>query len=178
MSTSQPSATDAVDPNFPWPTVGAFVANAYHEAGHAVAAFALGIPVKHVSIMPDPKRGSAGHVRLGKCRSVDAMHKQGIVALAGEAAQRRYNPRSVRRHHGGGDRQAVADYAFERTGSGEQATLLARLWGLQARDLVEKRWGAIHLIATALLRQSTLNAAQVRMVLFRIPTAEDKAGHA
>jgi hypothetical protein len=74
------------------------VATTYHEAGHVVAAFAYGIPVKHVFIMPDAEQGAAGHVRLGRCRSVDAMHKQGIVALAGVAAQRRYSPRSIRRY--------------------------------------------------------------------------------
>ena len=154
----------------------ALAATAHHEAGHTVAAFVLDIPVKRVSIVPDAKRGVAGHVYLGSCRSVDAMHRQGIVALAGEAAQRRYNPRSVRHHHGGGDRQAVAKHALERTGSEEQATLLARLWELQARDLVERRWEAIQRVAAALLKQQTLDAAQVRMILFRIPTSEDEIG--
>lgn len=177
MSTSQPSATDAVDPNFPWPTVGAFVANAYHEAGHAVAAFALGIPVKRVSIVPNSKCGSAGHVRLGKCRSVDMMHKQGIVAMAGEAGQRIYG-HGWRRYHESSDRQAVADYALEHTGSEKQATLLVRLWELQARDLVEKQLSSVHLVTNALMKHWALNAAQVRMILFRIPGAEDKAGHA
>lgn len=153
----------------------ATAATAHHEAGHAVAAFALRIPVKRVSIMPDASRDAAGHVYLGKSRSVDAMHRQGIVALAGEAAQRRYNPRSVRYHHGGGDRQAVAEYALERTGSGEQATLLARLWELQARDLVEKRWGTIQRVATALLARQTLNAEQVRMLAFRVRIVDEMA---
>lgn len=148
-------------------------ATAYHEAGHAVAALALRIPVKRVSIVGDAKRGVAGHVYLGPSRSVDAMHKQGIVALAGEAAQRRYNPRSVRAHHGGGDRQAVAEYALERTGSGEQATLLARLWELQARDLVEKRWDTIQRVAIALLEWQTLDAERVRTLAFRAHVAND-----
>lgn len=155
----------------PSPTV--LFATAHHEAGHAVAAFALRIPVKRVSIMPDAKRSSAGCVYIGPSRSVDAMHRQGIVALAGEAAQRRYNPRSVRGHHGGGDRQVVAEYAFERTGSGEQATLLARLWELQARDLVEKRWDTIQRVAAALLKWQTLNAEQVRMLAFRVRIADE-----
>ena len=35
-------------------------ATAYHEAGHAVAALALGRPVDHVSVLPDRER-------LGQC---------------------------------------------------------------------------------------------------------------
>ena len=148
---------------------------AHHEAGHAVAALVLHIPVKRISIVPDGRQGVAGHVYLGKCRSVDAMHRQGTVALAGEAAQRRYNPRSVRRD-GGRDRQAVVDFALDQTGgSGEQATLLAQLWELQARNLIESQWDTVQLVAKYLLRQSMLNAAQIRTILFRMPGAEDAA---
>jgi len=53
----------------------ATAATAHHEAGHAVAAFALRIAVKRVSIMPDTSRDAAGHVYRGRCRSVDAMHR-------------------------------------------------------------------------------------------------------
>lgn len=174
MSAKKPVAAGPIKREVAWPTLRTYTATAYHEAGHAVAAFVLGVPLKSVCIVPDPKAGNAGHVSLGRCRSVDAMHKLGIVAVAGEAAQRRYNPRSVRRHHGGGDRQAVVDFALDRTGgSEEQATLLARLWELQARDLVESRWDAVQLVAKALFKRNTLDAAQIRMILFRIPGAED-----
>ncbi len=36
---------------------------AYHEAGHAVAAFYLHMPVYKATIKPDSERGTDGHVR-------------------------------------------------------------------------------------------------------------------
>lgn len=46
-------------------------ATAFHEAGHAVAAFALGRPVKQASIVPE--KGTLGHVRLGGRNQVRRM---------------------------------------------------------------------------------------------------------
>lgn len=134
---------------------------AHHEAGHAVAAFFRGVRIKHVTILAD--QGSAGHVRfLGRPgRGVAQMHKRGVVALAGEAAQRRFSPCSVRRHHGAGDRGAVLAFALDCTGSTEQAELLARLWEVQARDLVELRWPSVQRVAAALLERETLDAGEV-----------------
>lgn len=82
-------------------------------------------------------------------------------------------PLVQRSKHGAGDRELVADYALRCVGSAEQAQLLAHLWRVQARDLVQSRWAAIQHVAAALLEQQTLDADQVRRLVFATPTAGD-----
>src|ERR1700747_802231 len=61
---------------------------AYHEAGHAVAALALGRPVQRVSVLPDAKF-------LGRCEfgkgvfrpSEDWLEREILIALSGIVAE-------------------------------------------------------------------------------------------
>ena len=46
---------------------------------------------------------------------------------------------------------------------------------MQARDFVKARWGAIQRVAAALLEQQTLDAGQVRRLVFTMPAADDMA---
>src|SRR3954465_12559822 len=64
---------------------------AYHEAGHAVVALALGRPVAHVSVLP-------GREHLGLCEfgkgvfrpSEDWLEREILIGLAGLAAEARF----------------------------------------------------------------------------------------
>lgn len=142
----------------------ALAATAHHEAGHAVAAVYRGIGIRRVTIAARPD--SAGHVHyLRPMRGVEQIHKRGMVAMAGEAAQRRFNPRSIRRHHGGSDREQVVAYAVECTGSNEQAELMARLWEVQAREFVLFHWTVIQHVAAELLVRQTLKHEDVRRLI-------------
>ncbi len=98
-------------------------------------------------------------------------HVLGMIALAGEAAQRRFNARTVRRHHGGGDREAVLAYALDWSGSAAQAKALVNLWQIQAKEVVEHRWPAIQRVAAALLERETLTEAEVRGLTMPGPVA-------
>ncbi|HEY1067129.1 MAG TPA: M50 family metallopeptidase, partial [Pirellulales bacterium] len=61
---------------------------AYHEAGHAVVALALGRPIHRVSIQPN-------HLRQGYCAfkkgsfkpSQDALETETLILLGGPAAE-------------------------------------------------------------------------------------------
>ena len=46
---------------------------------------------------------------------------------------------------------------------------------VQARDFVKARWDAIQRVAAALLEQQTLDADQVRRLVFVAPAADDMA---
>jgi len=147
-------------------------ATAHHEAGHAVAALMRHIRFSYVTIQPNAD--SVGHLllrRLRPVRAMEPMHNRGIVALAGEVAQRRFNPRSVRRHQGVGDREQVAEYAIRCSGSPEIADALVRLWQLQAAALVKRFWPSIERIAAALLAGETLDEEGCRRLVFPQPGA-------
>jgi hypothetical protein len=93
---------------------------------------------------------------------MEVEHHRAVVALAGEAAQRRFSPRTVRRHHGGGDRELVLAHALDWSGSAAQAHALVNLWQIQAEEVVEHRWPAIQRVAAALLERETLTDDEVR----------------
>lgn len=63
-------------------------ATAYHEAGHAVAALALGRPVHKVSVLPDRDRLGWCEFKKGVFRpSEDWVEREAVIALAGLAAE-------------------------------------------------------------------------------------------
>ncbi len=66
-------------------------ATAYHEAGHAVVALALGRPVDRVTIVPDPKHAGLCEFRKGSFRpSDDWLEREILIALGGVAAEARH----------------------------------------------------------------------------------------
>lgn len=93
-----------------------------HEAGHAVVAWRVGIALRRngVTIVPEQAAGIAGccfHVvTVRKDIEVDRSDRNRLrverrvqVLLAGEIAQRRYNPRSVRTYHARSDLHSAVD---------------------------------------------------------------------
>jgi hypothetical protein len=90
-------------------------ATAYHEAGHAVVAYFERVPLrqKGASIIPNREDGTAGRVFAWETfgeryrpdtKNTDAARirceRAAMVFLAGIVAQRKFNSRSVRFHHG------------------------------------------------------------------------------
>src|SRR5262245_53569141 len=64
---------------------------AYHEAGHAVVALALGRPVDRVSILPDRVNLGLCEFRKGVFRpSEDWVEREILIALAGPAAEAQF----------------------------------------------------------------------------------------
>ena len=96
---------------------------AFHEAGHAVASFRVGRKFRHVTIVPGDD--SAGHVRnyrlssspahmeprqLPWDRFPDWIDRIVMISLAGETAQKKGAPRSVRQFHASGDRESIMNW--------------------------------------------------------------------
>src|SRR5215210_5700051 len=63
---------------------------AYHEAGHAVVALALGRTIHKVSVLPNRER--MGEVRFGKSAKAtdDWVEREILIALGGMAAEARH----------------------------------------------------------------------------------------
>ncbi len=149
-------------------------ATAYHEAGHAVAALALRVRFKHVTIIPNEEEGEAGHLELGRAHmnamvtgADKVLRKHLIITLAGEACQ------AVR--EGGRLELPQGSYRSDRGTVGN--LLLAyspfdevrqQVWfeegEREALDLIRNRWSAVEAVASALLEHSRLSYAQVREI--------------
>src|SRR4051794_16416580 len=87
--------------------------------------------------------------------------REGICLLAGPAAQRRFNPRSVRSYHARNDHEQVVTWALAVGGSNEVINARVKLWNAQARELIEGRWPLVEKVAAALIERRTLTEAGV-----------------
>jgi hypothetical protein len=156
-------------------------ATAYHEAGHVVVAVWLNIWLrrKAATIIPDSTEGFDGMVWTqwsfrGRpdVEITDRMYvrleRHIVVSLAGEHAQRKYRPSSVRSRHGDSDRQDAVDILSHLVPnmSSNEFTLHYRLLNERAKNLVEAHWPQIIAVANALLERKTLTEQEVREVMF------------
>jgi hypothetical protein len=139
---------------------------AYHEAGHAVAATAIGLGVKTVSIIPDPTRGtidwvSGGRVTVKRCEYGD---RDIIVLFAGGAAQRRHAPTSVRRFSAEGDFNKMK--MLIDVGRVEDAMRKKRQnWLKDETDrLINSQWTAIEAVANRLMQTGELTGTEVSAI--------------
>jgi hypothetical protein len=155
---------------------------AYHEAGHAVVSFCLGVRVRRATIVPDDD--SAGHVQNEREKPStyngidrgDPWHpsrlraeKRVMVLQAGEVAQRRYNPLSVRRGHFQDDRKKCVDLLRRYAPDEEKLDVmphyrLLRHWTIY---LIEQYWDLVEAVAKALLECRELSGTQVLDVIIR-----------
>jgi ATP-dependent Zn protease len=138
-------------------------ATAYHEAGHAVMALALGRPVHRLSVLPD------GHF-LGLCRfgkgvfrpSEDWLEREILIALGGIAAEARHTG-NYAWDGAARDQQYVRGLAVQRAGE-RQAERLKRRMLAKAEHLLGQQghWRAVELIAAELLQRGVISGRAAR----------------
>jgi hypothetical protein len=140
---------------------------AYHEAGHAVMALALGRPVTLVSIRP-------GHAHLGICEfgkpvfrpSEDWLEREMLIALAGMAAESRFTGVHDK-GAGARDLRYAEGLAVERAGGNAKRAqrLLRRLFAKAEYLLLqEEHWRAVERIAVELLRRTEISGRAARHI--------------
>jgi ATP-dependent Zn protease len=140
------------------------VATAYHEAGHAVVALALGRPVHRVSVLADRER--LGSCEFGKAvfrPSEDWLERESLIALGGLAAEARFT--GVYALDGAArDRRYVAGLALQRAGNARKAERLERRLLAKVEHLLsrEDNWRAVERIAAELLRSGTISGRAAR----------------
>ena len=139
-------------------------ATAWHEAGHAIAALALGRPVHRVSI--EPKLQRLGHCELKKGTfrpSSDIVETEILILLAGLVAEARltgvYNLAGAAE-----DLRGVRAYTRFRGGSERQVEKLERRMLSKTEHLLEQpgMWLAIEQVAAELLRETTISGRAAR----------------
>jgi hypothetical protein len=137
---------------------------AFHEAGHAVAALVLGRPVAWVSIQPDRKY-------LGVCafdkgvfrRSEDWVEREGVIALAGVAAEAGFTG-ELDWAGAAHDRDYALRLARGRNGDDRKAERLVKRWLSKADHLLGRgdAWEAVERIAQELVRKDEISGRAAR----------------
>ena len=138
-------------------------ATAYHEAGHAVVALALGRPVHKVSVLPNRDRLGWCEFRKGVFRpSEDWVERELLIALAGMAAEARHTGTYDRAAAGRDLRYArglVLQRATERSAERLERRMLAKVENLLDD---EGHWRAVELIAAELLKVGAISGRAAR----------------
>jgi hypothetical protein len=152
-------------------------AAAFHEAGHAFAAWKFQFRVKRMSIVP--KGDCAGYVvsKSGlHLRSLEftnpsgarigRLHERIVSLLAGRAAQRRYCARSVRSHHAQSDLDNVY-MLLSRLHTADEIPHVFRYLEAKAKNLVEPplHWFVIEHLASQLLKHRTMTGPEVEAAI-------------
>jgi len=143
-------------------------AAAYHEAGHAIAAWRKRLRFLEVTI--EPTHIYSGRVRFAKVFRKHELENSNsdrlrikvedfaLMCLAGPAAQRKYDSRSIRiAYHG--DHEEAERILRDYSGSANEQYVRTyyKLIGIRARDFVECNWQWIELLARELLERRTMS---------------------
>lgn len=143
-------------------------ATAYHEAGHAVVALALGRPVHRVSVLPN--RDRLGQCEFGKAvfrPSEDWVEREVLISLAGLAAEARHTgtygwdeaDRDLRYV-----RRLLTATRTDRQAEKQERRLLSKVEYLLADD---GNWAAVEAIAAELLKQGVISGRAARHLFDR-----------
>jgi hypothetical protein len=155
---------------------------AYHEAGHAVAAFFLRQKIRDVTILETSDYRGRCRLRTN-CRhgrSTDKVFADIKIRYAGELALKRFAPASFRQWHvssgpfgGDRDRDIIIDLALKQTDEAGVPLLLKWLEH-GAKNLVDARWEHICAVAEALLKRKTLSGDEVFEIIVPLPPGHTK----
>lgn len=133
---------------------------AYHEAGHAVVAWVLGIPIGaiEIAIDGDDAKGSA---QIGATDGLEVVDRIAIC-LAGVEAQHLFAA-PTHRHAGVADYAMVFNYVEDLD---DEASLAIRNAGFQrAHDILDQHSEMVERLAKALTRALKMDAVSVNHVI-------------
>jgi hypothetical protein len=142
---------------------------AYHEAGHAISAWRRHLRLLEITI--EPTRIYSGRVRYAKVFRKHELETSNsdrlrikvedfaLMCLAGPAAQRKYDPRSIIRMAWHGDHEEAQKILRDYTGSDNEEYLRTyyKLIDIRARDFAACNWKWIDMLARELLIRRTMS---------------------
>ncbi len=132
---------------------------AFHEAGHAVVALAVGRPLQKITIAPNRERLGLCHLQKGRAKpSKDWLEDEILILLAGMAAESQlsgtYNLAGADQ-----DLRMARRLAMMRAGSAKQAERLERKLLAKTEHMLsdESKWNAVEKIAADLMERETIS---------------------
>lgn len=148
---------------------------AYHEAGHAVASWALHVGPVSIRLLPPGglERGITRHVDDGRT-DAESLYRRAVLLLAGPEAQMIYAPEWK---NDGAERELDAAMALlarslEARGegcSGDRLSLAKDRACEDARAILDEHWGAVARVAGALIARPELSGGDLAALLGRPP---------
>lgn len=142
-------------------------ATAYHEAGHAIMALALGRPVAFVSALPDRKHLGTCHFGKAVFRPTeDWLEREMLIALAGLAAES-FRTGNYDWSAAGKDLASAERLALDRAGGDERkAQRLLRRYLSKAEHILgqEAQWRAVERLAAELVRLGEVSGRAARHI--------------
>lgn len=139
---------------------------AYHEAGHAVAAYRGGFDSNYlcaVSTVPDPGKGTFGWACYAdQFSDIDSPEMEAwlLSMFAGYAAELQFCPREAERIHltAASDFEKAAPWLAIREES-------EGVWIAKAAEFVQREWEAIERVAQQLLLDEQLDGEDLQILL-------------
>jgi len=139
---------------------------AYHEAGHAVVAHALGLRVETVSVLEDEESLGRASIPLPEGfqpddqgeGSVDLMERQLTATLAGAAAQRMFTGEDA--DLGGNDERGALSLLMSLGETSEEMSAVADAADGRAEAILREEWVAVEALAERLLEAGELTGYQ------------------
>lgn len=157
---------------------------AHHEAAHAVVYFWSDVPFRKVTIKPDKKSDSLGHVALHRTprwmcepvgsteetRSRSRIEAEVVALYAGQLAQARLTGKHPEDGHWKDAHDAVT-LAYRLFSNTDVVNAFLHFCYLHAREWIyaQTHWVEIQAVAEALLERETLTRNQVSQVIADIP---------
>lgn len=139
-------------------------ATAYHEAGHAVMALALGRPIQKVTIAPNQNYLGACQIQKGRFKPTkDWLEDEMLILFAGMVAESqvtgRYCPNGASQ-----DLRGIRRYALMRASGESQVERLERRLLDKTEHLLADTatWQAVELVAEELLKSETISGRAAR----------------
>jgi ATP-dependent Zn protease len=164
---------------------------AYHEAGHAVAAVVMKIPLKRVTIVPEGD--SSGTATLqepstrvrkqlnyglseGPCAK-DTIERRVVFVLAGDAAEKKLLRSCTDQVNNESDLRTAEELVQQICHSDEEYHAYFSLLLTRTLVLVDRNWSPIENVASALLERSTLSGRVVKRIVEESLEAEFRANY-
>jgi len=138
-------------------------ATAYHEAGHAIVALALGRPIHRVSVLPNRDRLGICEFRKGVFRPTkDWLEEQILISFGGLAAEARRTGKYswAEASH---DLRYIRQLTKKRAGDRQAERLENRLLAKTENMLADEQlWKAVEVVAAELILHGIISGRAVR----------------